>query len=245
MAEMIYSCLLSSLFSPLFKNIIYILCIEEVLGSIMATRKIWADGPFKLLTTPRAGLKVRLFHLLMSIIEILSCYQGAPESKASRNASEMALVHNVVFRGLNSIYLQAPNVKDPQDIADFMTFSRCWSSVLHSHHSTEETVYFPLLNEQSKEKVVMANNHAEHEAFLSGLIAFDEYLAEVTADTKPFDASKLIKLIDGFGPALERHLNHEIEVLVELEKDTGIDWELMGKTMAAHSKKTADRVSKS
>ena len=44
------------------------------------------------------------------------------------------------------------------------------------------------------------------------------------------------------GTPLEKHLHHEDKVLVDLEKDEAIDWDLMGKTMAQQSKKTADRV---
>ncbi|TVY89036.1 hypothetical protein LAWI1_G008008 [Lachnellula willkommii] len=191
----------------------------------MAITKKWAtDGPFKLLSTPRAALK------------------GKPETKASKNASEMALVHNILLRGLNSIYLQAPNVKEPVDIMDFMTFSDCWSRVLHAHHLTEETVYFPLLEEQTRQKGAMQNNHSEHEAFLPGLVAFDKFVSAASDDFTLYDSAQFIKLIDDMGPPLEKHLHHEVKVLVDLEKDEAIDWDLMGKTMAQQSKKTADRV---
>jgi len=154
----------------------------------------------------------------------------------------MALVHNVLLRGLNSIYLQAPNVKYPMDIMDFMVFSDCWSRVLHAHHLTEETVYFPLLEQQSSKKGVMETNHNEHEAFLPGLVAFDNFVSAAADDFVLYDPAKFTKLIDDMGPPLEKHLHHEVKVLVDLEKDEAIDWDLMGKTMAAESKKTADRV---
>lgn len=168
--------------------------------------------------------------------------QGAPETKASRNATEMALVHNVLLRALNSIYIQAPNIEEAGDIIDFMSFLDCWSRVLHAHHLTEETVYFPLLEKQTKHKGVMGRNHDEHEAFLPGLVALDNFVVAVTDDVKAYDSTQLLKLIDEMGPPLEKHLHHEVEVLIDLGKDEGIDWELMGKTMAQESKKTADRV---
>lgn len=154
----------------------------------------------------------------------------------------MALVHNILLRGLNCIYLQAPNIKDATDIPDFMSFCDAWSCVLHSHHLTEETLYFPLLEEQCQVKGVMGQNHAEHEAFLPGLLAFDAYVSRVKDNEEPYNASQLIKAIDSFGAILQSHLYHEIEVLVGLAKDEGIDWDLVGKTMAQHSKKVADRV---
>jgi hemerythrin-like domain-containing protein len=153
----------------------------------------------------------------------------------------MALIHNILLRGLNCIYLQAPNISNPSDIQDFMSFCDAWSFTLHSHHKTEETVYFPLLEQQCHKKGVQARNHAEHEAFLQGLLVFDVFVAEVK-DNGEYDGTKLVKLIDSFGPALETHLSNEIGLLLSLEKDAQIDWDLLGKTMAQHSKKVADRV---
>ncbi|PMD67691.1 uncharacterized protein K444DRAFT_649527 [Hyaloscypha bicolor E] len=154
----------------------------------------------------------------------------------------MALVHNIVLRGLNCITLQANHVKKPEDILDFMTFCDAWSCTLHSHHNTEETVYFPLLEEQSTEKGVMSRNHTEHETFLPGLLALDEYIQNVKADVKTYDGSKILKITEDLGPALEAHLTNEIDLLESLAKGEKIDWNLLGRAMAAHSKKVADRV---
>lgn len=49
-------------------------------------------------------------------------------------------------------------------------------------------------------------------------------------------------LIDDFGPKLALHLKNEIVLLESLASDEAIDWSLLGKTMAAQSKKVADRV---
>ena len=70
---------------------------------------------------------------------------------------------------------------------------------------------------------------------------FDVFVAEVK-DNGEYDGAKLVKLIDNFGPALETHLRNEIGLLLSLEKDAQIYWDLLGKTMAQHSKKVADRV---
>ena len=70
---------------------------------------------------------------------------------------------------------------------------------------------------------------------------FDVFVAEVK-DNGEYDGTKLVKLIDSFGPALETHLSNEIGLLLSLEKDAQIDWDLLGKTMAQYSKKVADRV---
>jgi hemerythrin-like domain-containing protein len=189
-------------------------------------KKPWADTPFPLLETPRSQLA------------------GAPESPASKNASEMALIHNILLRGLNCIYNQAPNLKFSEDIDDFMDFCGAWSHTLRSHHKTEETVYFPLLEEQCSEgnKGVASKNHDEHERFLGGLGEFDEVVKGVKIDGVDYDSAKLLKIIDDFGPRLAEHLRNEIVLLQSLEADERIDWALMGRTMAEQSKKVADRV---
>jgi hypothetical protein len=60
------------------------------------------------------------------------------ETEASAAASEMALVHNMIIRGLNSIYLQAPNIKLEKDVKDFLTYMYSWSLLVHMHHDNEE-----------------------------------------------------------------------------------------------------------
>lgn len=123
-----------------------------------------------------------------------------------------------------------------------MQFCDAWSSLLHSHHAAEETIYFKLLDEQSTRNDVFINNHTEHEKFLPGLFAFDLYVSGVKDDAKPFDGVRLRELVDGFGGDLEAHLHREVEVLRELENDVGINWEECGREMAMYSKKNADRV---
>lgn len=44
-------------------------------------------------------------------------------------ASVMALAHNVIIRGLNSIYRQGPNVL-PKDHEDFIGYATCWWEIL-------------------------------------------------------------------------------------------------------------------
>ena len=62
--------------------------------------------------------------------------QGKKPSGAETFATEMANVHNVLIRGLNSIILQAPHVKETQDIKDFMKYAEIWYILIHEHHTT-------------------------------------------------------------------------------------------------------------
>ncbi|PVH72966.1 hypothetical protein DL98DRAFT_520179 [Cadophora sp. DSE1049] len=214
-------------------------------------RKKWADEPFKLLSTPRAGLDVRLIQRFnskdLAASSILTQLKGKPESGALKNATEMALIHNVLLRGLNSIYNQATALTSQsslgKDISDFLTYCTCWSLTLRSHHGTEETVYFPLLESMltPSNKGVAARNHSEHERFLSGLGKFDLFVQGVQRGERAYDGIVLRELVDRFAGELVAHLKSEVEVLVGLEGDGGIDWDLLGKTMAGESKRIADR----
>lgn len=73
----------------------------------------------------------------------------------------MALGHNVIIRGLNSIYRQAPHLK-PEDYADFIAYAKCWSDVLDAHHTAEETSLFPQIEARTGEKGIMEANVEQH-----------------------------------------------------------------------------------
>ena len=77
----------------------------------------------------------------------------------------MVIVHNIIIRGLNSIYIQAPHVK-PGDYADFIGYCLCLSAVLHSHHHGEESIIFPGIEEGSGVKGIMDVNLVQHGSFL-------------------------------------------------------------------------------
>ncbi len=73
----------------------------------------------------------------------------------------MVLSHNVIIRGLNSIYRQAPNLK-PEDHADFIAYAKCWAEVLDAHHTAEETSLFPQIEEKTGERGLMEANVEQH-----------------------------------------------------------------------------------
>jgi hemerythrin-like domain-containing protein len=64
---------------------------------------------------------------------------------------EMANVHNLLLRGLNSIYLQAPHITLPADIADLLLYTKAWADTVHHHHSHEESILFPRIDALAKE----------------------------------------------------------------------------------------------
>lgn len=55
----------------------------------------------------------------------------------------MAFAHNSMLRGLNSIYLQAPYVHEPRDVADLLFFVKALAGWVSHHHVLEEEKMFP------------------------------------------------------------------------------------------------------
>ena len=54
----------------------------------------------------------------------------------------MALAHNMLLRGLNSLYKQARWVR-PEDIHSFLEYCNLWLKAIEIHHSGEEENLFP------------------------------------------------------------------------------------------------------
>lgn len=73
----------------------------------------------------------------------------------------MALLHNSIFRGYNSIYLQAPHVQDA-DKADFIGYALTWFKFVKSHHDDEEESLFTKIEGLLDDKNVFEETHKEH-----------------------------------------------------------------------------------
>ena len=76
-------------------------------------------------------------------------------------ATHMALLHNSILRGYNSIYLQAPHVQEA-DKAAFIGYSLTWFKFVKSHHDDEEETLFTKVEELLNDKEVFADTHKEH-----------------------------------------------------------------------------------
>lgn len=161
---------------------------------------VYADHPFPVLATPSGklpeGTKPDIFHDL---------------------ASEMTHVHNIMFRGLNSIYLQAPHIS-PEDTDSFCNYMELWYEWLHAHHEGEEAILFPGIERLSGEAGIMEANVEQHRAFAEGLDAFGKHCKALVAGTEKFDGKRVIELIDSFGPTLTEHLTEEIDTLLGLKR---------------------------
>jgi len=162
---------------------------------------VYADHPFALIPSPKyANVKA-----------------GTATDLFDRCASEMACVHNLMVRGLNAIYLQAPHIA-PADEANFLDFVGIWYELLHTHHTGEEEEFFPMLEAMAGEKGIMEANVEQHHAFHDALEAFAAYVRECAAGRERYDGRKVVEMIDVFGPTLMQHLADEIPTIQGLRK---------------------------
>lgn len=137
-------------------------------------------------------------------------------------ASHMALLHNALIRGYNSIYIQAPHVK-PQDHADFIAYALTWYKFIKAHHDAEEESLFPqcleILGKRGDEgdREVWGKAHEEHERMMPPLQRFASYLTGLLRP-EDLDSEFLVALPDDVRPSLETHLHSEIAVIASLSK---------------------------
>jgi hypothetical protein len=162
---------------------------------------VYADHPFSLISTP---------------IFLAKDSQATPDV-FDELASEMALVHNIVIRGLNSIYLQAPHIK-PADEKPFARYMAGWFTLLHSHHGGEETMFFPAVEKMTGVDGIMDTNIDQHAAFHDGLDTFKAYADAVIAGKEKYDSGRVIAIIDGFATPLLQHLTDEIPTILGLRQ---------------------------
>ncbi|KAI5814993.1 hypothetical protein BZA77DRAFT_90718 [Pyronema omphalodes] len=155
----------------------------------------WADYPFPLISTPASEIGYT--------------------SPFIKSASKMALVHNAILRGLNAMYLQCLYIT-PSTAPAFLTFCSCWSEMIHNHHLCEETAYFPLIESALNLPGLAEGNVEEHDAFMPGLKAFDEYITSCTPST--FSGERLYEILDSFAALMQVHLTDEILWIQELSR---------------------------
>ncbi|KAJ2902848.1 hypothetical protein MKZ38_000042 [Zalerion maritima] len=156
-----------------------------------SSTKQWVDGPMPLVTTPAyATKKTDIF---------------------TTGSTHMALLHNAIIRGYNTIWLQATHVQD-QDKADFVGYCLTWFHFVKSHHGDEEQNLFPKVEELLGDKDIWDVTHKEHESFLGGLGEFNTYLTTLSSPSD-FSGTKLREIMTGFKEDFENHFHSEISTI--------------------------------
>ncbi|KAF1968720.1 hypothetical protein BU23DRAFT_479418 [Bimuria novae-zelandiae CBS 107.79] len=130
----------------------------------------------------------------------------------------MALAHNGIIHGWNSISFQTANIpREKLDtIRDFLIYCQCWCESMHHHHDAEEEIFFPSIERITGVAGIMERNIEQHRAFTPGFEAFDSY--SQTCAPKDYDGQKFRGLIEAFAEPLHQHLKDEIETLRALDR---------------------------
>ncbi|KAF2461409.1 hypothetical protein BDY21DRAFT_360533 [Lineolata rhizophorae] len=129
-------------------------------------------------------------------------------------ATEMALAHNIMISGLNSIYVQGPNVTAPKDVKAFLFYCKAWTMLVEHHHDTEEQLVFPKV-EAVCPKLDIAKHKQQHGGFVGGVQDFQSYVTITTQEDYKWDDMK--NLLDSFAPAMVEHLKDEIGTFLNLK----------------------------
>lgn len=129
----------------------------------------------------------------------------------------MALAHNGIIRGLNSIQLQAMHlpVQDHTIVQDFLIYCQCWCESMEHHHHAEEQEFFPNIERISGQEGIMDRNVQQHQEFAPGFLAFQEYSR--SCKPREYSGMTLVECLRDFAPALIRHLHNEIDTLLALD----------------------------
>jgi hemerythrin-like domain-containing protein len=131
----------------------------------------------------------------------------------------MALAHNMFIRALNSVYLQAPVIREPEDVSDLFIYCNTWISMIEHHHKLEETHLFSSIETSSHDPKIVATEREQHRAIHEGLDRLQKYIDETAPEDYKWEDLKIV--IDSFGDVLKTHLAKEVETLANL-KDSSI-----------------------
>ncbi|KAI1641392.1 hypothetical protein F4809DRAFT_7225 [Biscogniauxia mediterranea] len=176
-----------------------------------AARKPWVDGPWPLIETPSNTQSVT--HPSLHI------------------ANEIAHIHNAMLRGLNAVYLQAPHVRQPADIADLMFLALAWSAWVLDHHTLKQTAMLPAFESvlglqpgslgsgsvsSSFYKAPEDEGREEggdDDELATALQHVHAYAATAHADPATYDPVALRALLARLGDLLAPHLSRQVGVL--------------------------------
>ncbi|KAK9328772.1 hypothetical protein V1520DRAFT_203095 [Lipomyces starkeyi] len=125
----------------------------------------------------------------------------------------MALVHNIIIRGWNSMFLQARKLKNA-DVPDFLNYCQAWYWFVVGHHDSEEAVLFPASRRQRVLRVLWMR--MSKTAFHHGLAEMKSYIETGLATPSKYDGDEFVKIFDSFAEAFHSHLTNEPLKLVSL-----------------------------
>ena len=150
--------------------------------------------------------KQRYIVTLGTAFEILGRLQLRVTSRAA-TIHRLTHIHNCIIRGLNSILLQGPHVKDGKD---FLFYVHSWCKMVDHHHWVEETYIFPELEKLTGISGFMDRDIRQHQEFHDGL--------DNLKRLQQFCWGDMQQIISTFDSKLLNHLRCELEDLERLQK---------------------------
>ncbi|KAF1812056.1 hypothetical protein P152DRAFT_474285 [Eremomyces bilateralis CBS 781.70] len=141
--------------------------------------KLWVESPIPLVHTPQ--------------------YETKRNDIFTTGASHMALLHNAILRGFNSIYNQAPSLPRTHH-APFIGYATAWTALVISHHDAEESDLFPA-------------------AFVAGVVDMADYLATTARYPASFSGATLRAKMDAFRALFQEHFHAEIATIAALSTE--------------------------
>ncbi|KAK7942718.1 uncharacterized protein PG986_011831 [Apiospora aurea] len=149
----------------------------------------WADEPWPLFETP--GRTHSTGHPAIHI------------------ANEAAHTYNAMFRGINSIFLQAPFVTAAKDVSDFLFLAHCLGCWIAQHHNTLYSGVYPkyeaVLGRPGALTGPSPSQSKEDMSFIPLLEALINYAAETQAQPQTYDPSVLLGILEDLAPGLHAH----------------------------------------
>ena len=166
----------------------------------------WADEPWPLFETP--GRTHNTVHPAIHI------------------ANEAAHTYNAMFRGINSIFLQAPFVTAAQDVTDFLYLTQCLGRWIAQHHNALYSRVYP------KYEAVLAQHGAlttpspgarpgEDSSFLPDLEALIQYAEETRAQPQTYDPAALLGILENLAPGFHAFAFAQIVKAIGMESLCG------------------------
>ncbi|KAF9045584.1 hypothetical protein BJ165DRAFT_1611668, partial [Panaeolus papilionaceus] len=90
-------------------------------------------------------------------------------------AIDIAIIHNVFIRAMNSIHINAPKVV-PDDLAALAGYCIPALDTIDNHHHGERTYVIPVLEKRIEE---IRHNVEQHKLFHDGMTEFRQYMLDV------------------------------------------------------------------
>ncbi|KAG8953261.1 hypothetical protein FRC04_002671 [Tulasnella sp. 424] len=153
-----------------------------------------------------SGSELKLFHCL-------PIPAGKLDDLYDFQAIRMVIVHNIILRGFNSMAYYSGDVEPQTKRFDsFLGYCNEVIQLLHEHHSMEEGMYFPFL-ENKLGAGAMTDNVDGHDQFRVPLERLEDLIAKLRAGQTPWDVGYFRAVIYDLVSVLREHLAEEIDTL--------------------------------